>query len=211
MGYGPWTTGRGRLLLILLALTVRADGAELGWTDVTVRVYHDGVVTEADEARALKTAGGILTAADVNLHWTHCHAGTPFDGACARPLAPDELALRLTRVRRPAAQTRALALGEALLPGPGTAPAFAQLYLERVDDLARRSGADAAVLLGRAIAHELTHLLTGDGRHPRTGLMRSIWSAGDLTRNQSVDWMLDPGNVAAIRARTWASMTMASR
>ena len=195
----------------MLFVGAGTEAAELGWTDATVRLYHDGVVTEADEARALTTAAAILTAADVTLHWAHCHAGAPSDAVCARPLAPGELALRLTRVRRPATQTHALALGEALLPERGTAPAFAQLYLERVDDLARRSGADVAVLLGRAIAHELTHLLSGDGRHATTGLMRPIWSAWDLTRNHAADWMLDTGNVTAIRARTSASMTLARR
>ncbi len=195
----------------MLLVGACTEAAELGWTDVTVRLYHDSVVTEADEAKALGTAAAILGAADVMLHWAHCHAGAPSDAACARPLAPGELALRLTRAPRPPAETRALALGEALLPPHGTPPAFAQLHLERVDRLAERNRVDAAVLLGRAIAHELTHLLTGNGRHATTGLMRPLWSSEELTREHAADWALDTGNVTAIRARSSASMTMASR
>ncbi len=176
-----------------------------------MRVYHDGVVTEAEEARALAAAAAILAAADVTLRWAHCHAHATADVACTRPLEPGELALRLIRVPRPPAKARAMALGEALLPAQGAPPAFAQLHLERVDQLAERGRADPAVLLGRAIAHELTHLLTGSGRHATTGLMRPIWSAGDVTREHAADWTLDPASVSAVRTRTAASMTLARK
>ncbi len=205
---GPRAKGQGLRAvgrtLALLAVATGAEAAELGWTSVTVRLYHHGVVSEADEARALATAAGILAAADVSLRWTHCHASVrsqePSDPRCAQPLAPGERALRLTRTRLPAARTQELALGEALLTARGTAPAFATLHLERVDRLARRSGADAGVLLGRAMAHELTHLLTGIGRHAPAGLMRPVWSARELARERAADWALDMENVAAIRS-----------
>lgn len=194
---------------MLLAVASGTPAAELAWTDVAVRVYHDGAVSEADETRALTTAASILAPANVALRWAHCHASIPLDVECGRPLGPGEQALRLTRTRYLAANTRVLALGEALLNSRGAAPALATVYLDRVDWLAQRSRADGMVLLGRAIAHELTHLLTGDGRHAQVGLMRPVWSAGELLRGHPADWMLDAKHVAAIRARAAATMTLA--
>jgi hypothetical protein len=218
MGNGPWPTGDGRqatgnrrkaLCLLLGLLTIpSADAAEVGWTEVTVRVYHNGVVTESDETQALRTAARILAAADVIPRWTHCHPGAP-DASCAQPLGPDELSLRLTHTRRLVPQGRAVALGDAFLGA--RAATLATVYLERVDDLARRSHADASTLLGRAIAHELTHLLTGNGRHATTGLMRPIWLAAELTRERADDWSLDAANVTAIRARAGLARTIARR
>jgi hypothetical protein len=208
MGYGPWAIGR---TLLLLAIATTAQGVELGWTDVTVRLYHDGALAEADETRATATAAAILATADVSLHWAHCHAGAPSDARCARPLEPGEFVLRLTRVERPAPRVALLSLGEALVTARGGTPALATVHLDRVDGLARFSGADAIVLLGRAVAHELTHLLTTDSRHATTGLMRPVWLAAELAREHPADWTLDAASVSAVRARTAASMTLARR
>jgi hypothetical protein len=208
MGYGPWVLGR---TLLLLAVAASGEAAELGWTEVAVRVYHSGVVTEADETRALGVAAGILAAADVTPRWIHCHAAARPDAACTRPLGPGELSLRVTRTGRPMGRAQAVALGDALLGAGNAAPALATVYLERVDDLARRSHADAPILLGRAIAHELTHLLTGTGRHATTGLMRPVWRAAELARERAPDWTLDAASVTAVRARAAAAMTLAQR
>jgi hypothetical protein len=198
--------------MMLLAVVARVPAAELGWSDVTVRLYHDGALAEADETRATATAAAILATADVSLHWAHCHAGAPSDARCARPLEPGELVLRLTRVDRPASRVAPLlSLGEALVTARGGTPALATVHLDRVDGLARFSGADAIVLLGRAVAHELTHLLTTDSRHATTGLMRPVWLAAELAREHPADWTLDAASVSAVRARTAASMTLARR
>jgi hypothetical protein len=194
----------------LLAVACAVQAAELGWTEITVRVYHGGAVTEAAEMQALGTAARILAAADLMPRWAHCHAGTR-DDSCPRPLGPRELALRLTRTGRAVPQARAVALGDALLDAGSAGPALATVYLDRVDDLARRSHTDTSALLGRAIAHELTHLLTGSGRHAPAGLMRPVWLAAELRHERAEDWSLDAANVAAIRARASLAMTMARK
>ena len=200
-GQGLRAVGR---TLVLLAVASGAQAAEL-----TVRLYHDGALAEADETRATATAAAILATADVSLHWAHCHAGAPSDARCARPLEPGELVLRLTRVERPEPRATLLPLGEALVTARSGAPALATVHLDRVDRLARYSGTDAIVLLGRAVAHELTHLLTTDSRHATTGLMRPVWLAAELAREHPADWTLDAASVTAVRARTAASMTLA--
>ena len=194
---------------MLLAVASTAQAAEPGWTEVAVRIYHAGIVTEADETGALDAAAAILAAADVVPRWKHCHKGAAPDDACARPLAQGELTLRLVRARQLTPQSPALALGEALLPSRRGTPTLATIHVDRVDWLAERSSADARLLLGRAMAHELTHLLTGIGAHPASGLMRPLWSLAELSREHPEDWTLDEATVAAIRARASVTMTLA--
>jgi hypothetical protein len=67
--------------------------------------------------------------------------------------------------------------------------------------LAAAAGIDAATLLGRAIAHELGHLLMATAAHGSHGLMRPIWSREDLRRGRGGDWMFTPQEIAAIRVR----------
>ena len=67
---------------------------------------------------------------------------------------------------------------------------LATVYSDRGAALSRRAGVDAAELLGRAIAHEIGHLLLGTDRHGSRGLMRASWSGADLRRNLATDWLL---------------------
>ena len=43
-------------------------------------------------------------------------------------------------------------------------------------------------LLGRAIAHEIGHLLLDTNQHASTGLMRATWSRSELRRDKPADW-----------------------
>jgi hypothetical protein len=65
--------------------------------------------------------------------------------------------------------------------------------------VAGRAGVDGATLLGRAIAHEIGHLLLASSRHAAVGLMRPEWSIAEL-RNPGTDWEFQHGEAAAIRA-----------
>jgi hypothetical protein len=58
---------------------------------------------------------------------------------------------------------------------------LATLYVNRVFDLAAACGVDGGTLLGRAMAHELAHLLLGSPRHSSTWLMGPHWPA-DMVR-----------------------------
>ena len=55
---------------------------------------------------------------------------------------------------------------------------LATIYFDRVMWLAHEAGTDSRVLLGRAIAHELGHLLLATTTHGPVGLMRAHWSQG---------------------------------
>jgi hypothetical protein len=67
---------------------------------------------------------------------------------------------------------------------------LATIFLDRVEALSAKAGADSGQLLGRAMAHEIGHLLLGTTHHADRGLMRGVWSTIDLQKDQPLDWML---------------------
>jgi hypothetical protein len=196
----------------VLLLPLHASAAETLWTEVTVRVY-DATGISADTRRAsLAIAASIVSAASVELIWRNCNepagkAGTPaFDQArenpCNRPLAPGELAVRIVRWGAVDERSRELPLGDALIDTRTGGGVLATIYLDRVDWMAAQTGVDSRALLGRAIAHELGHLLMATSAHAAHGLMRPIWSQSEIRRRQSNDWAFRPTEIAAIKART---------
>jgi hypothetical protein len=56
-------------------------------------------------------------------------------------------------------------------------------------------------LLGRAIAHEIGHLLLGTASHACAGLMRARWLTGELQRDWPLDWVLSVPEGARMRWR----------
>jgi predicted Zn-dependent protease len=66
---------------------------------------------------------------------------------------------------------------------------MATVFHDQVEAVARRTGVARSELLGRALAHEIGHLLLGVRGHSRTGLMRAVWTDDELTRDRPEDWM----------------------
>jgi hypothetical protein len=194
-----------------LAAAVLSDAAERAWIDVSVRVYDATPVADGDKARALAVAAALLAPADLEIHFTQCTraSGEP---ACDRALGPDELALRL--VRSPNLHLRSAAplpLGDALLDPRRQKGALATIYVERVEALARQSQVDAGVLLGRAIAHELVHAVSGRSAHARRGLMRGVWSSWEVALDREEDWRLHDAEKALLRSRRRPASVQALR
>ena len=188
-------------MLLVTAFPAVSPAAERAWIDVSVRVYDTAPVADDDKRRAFEVAAALLAPAELEIRFTPCDTASP-EPACKRTLGDDELALRLVRGTVPTFRsTAALPLGDALLDKRRRKASLATIYIERVEWLARESRADPAVLLGRAIAHELVHALTGRGTHTPSGLMRGVWSAWEVARDRPQDWTLQHQERAALRAR----------
>ena len=69
----------------------------------------------------------------------------------------------------------------------------------RAAAVAAQAEANSSVVLGRAMAHELGHLLLGTPRHAQTGLMRALWSQRELRENRPADWLFSTQEVRAMR------------
>lgn len=202
---------------VMSLLHMPAFAAETLFTEVTVRVYDNTGATDDERRPSLKIAASIVSAASVELLWKTCTeparpAMPPNRSACEKPLAPGELAVRIVRsgVAQDGAR-RELPLGDATMNSQTGTGVLATIYIDRVNWMAEQAGVDAGALLGRAIAHELGHLLMATGAHSSNGLMRPVWSQSEIRRRQIDDWIFRPREIAAIKARTQAHLLRASR
>lgn len=185
---------------VMSLLQVPMFAAETLFTEVTVRVYDSTGATDAERRPSLKVAAAIVSAASVELVWKTC---TDRRSMCQTPLAPGELAVRIVRAGVVEDGTRReLPLGDAMINSQTGGGVLATVYIDRVNWMAERTGVDAQALLGRAIAHELGHLLMATSAHGPNGLMRPVWSQSEIRRRQIDDWIFRPREIAAIRARS---------
>jgi len=72
---------------------------------------------------------------------------------------------------------------------------LATVFADRVHTLATERYFDEGTLLGRAIAHEIGHLLLGVVAHPKTGLMRGYW----VTDIRLGDWTFSSAEGTGMR------------
>lgn len=164
---------------------------------VTIRVYDIYGVAPDTRKEALAVASEALARAGVQAAWIDCSgkiAATP----CKLPLADGELVLRIHRLPPDGHKV----LGDAILP-QGQRAQLATIYAASIKDTAVRSGTPMAMLLGRATAHEIGHLLLGTSGHADAGLMRAKWSWQDLQRaaRHADDWDFSRAEAATIRLR----------
>jgi multidrug efflux pump subunit AcrA (membrane-fusion protein) len=69
-----------------------------------------------------------------------------------------------------------------------------------VRNVAAKAAADPSTVLGRALAHELGHLLMGTAEHSPRGLMRELWSQLELRQNNAADWCFLADQVAIMKS-----------
>jgi len=182
-------------------VTGPASGAELAWKGLSVRVYDNAGVPKPALRTALDTASRALRPADVEVSWLTCTASS--GGRCTVPLGRGEIMVRLVRSVKDSANDDE-SLGTALVdPKTGTG-ILATVYVDRVEQLARSSDGDLGMLLGRAMAHEIGHLVMGRAGHGSRGLMRPRWTKGEVARNARRDWGFDGSDLRAIRTRLYA-------
>jgi hypothetical protein len=159
-----------------------------------VRVYDSSSGHGRARATAIRTAASILSDAGLAIDWTDCTRASRV-GACNGLRGPNDLVVRIMPVAvsgSPGLKIRDQSkapLGFSVVDPVVGAGAIAMVFLDRVLVLSQRTGTDAGRLLGRAIAHEIGHLLLGTTAHSRSGLMREIWTDEEIVRNTPEDWV----------------------
>jgi hypothetical protein len=156
-----------------------------------VRIY-DAFGVPADHLdRARTTADRILKDAGVTIAWRQC--------PCPAPVGPGELMVRIIAA---SPLSEPASLGFSYVDVSRRAGTLATVFADRVHALAVAAAVgtdDDGQLLGRAIAHEVTHLLVGTHAHELYGLMRGQWTINELAKPQPSDWMLSATERAQIR------------
>ena len=189
------------LAAVLVTLFVTENfvtAAVTAWTDVPVRVY-DAVGLDAHTRQdALDLARTALSGASVEITWHVCVVATVQSAPCDARLAPGELSIRIVSAPVRQETSGSLRLGDAFIDTYAGRGVLATVYMDRVLRLADRAGTEQHVLLGRAIAHELGHLLMASNTHGPVGLMRAFWSQDEVRSGHASDWTFSPRDAHAI-------------
>ena len=177
----------------ILVVLVSPASAQIDTGKLAVRVYDFSDLDQAVRDRAAEEALAIVADAGVNAAWHPCSRNS----ACTPE--PGELVVRIIRESGQRVLEWRHALGYSVIdPSAGTGT-LATIYINRVENTARQAGSDLALLLGRAIAHEIGHLILRTNTHAEEGLMRAIWTEQELSRNQPEDWTFTPPDRHQIR------------
>lgn len=197
------------LVLLLLGSTATTGSAETFRT--VVRVYETGIGDMALRTAAIAKAAAIVEAAGISVEWYDCTDNG------RRPVCQDarragNFIARLMPTMTIGATPRQVSvealntptetdppLGFAVVdPGAHTGK-MATLFHDQIESVARRTGVARSELLGRALAHEIGHLLLGVRGHSRSGIMRAVWTDDELTRDRREDWLFGPGDVQRLQ------------
>jgi len=170
-----------------------------------VRVYDTTSGTTEILGEAITTAAAVVRDAGIPVEWRDCTRSGSQPG-CQNPRLGDFI-VRIVPAAKPSTvpirrslQLRTVQgeehfqLGVAVLDPVTLTGQMATVFQEPVQRLASRTGVDPAKLLGRAIAHEIGHLLLRTKSHSATGLMREVWSLEELTSTDDDDWRFAAGD-----------------
>ena len=155
---------------------------------LVVRIYDAYGVPADHLARARATTDGIMKGAGVAVTWVQC--------PCPSPVGARELIVRIITA---APASNPASLGFSFVDVERKAGTLATVFADRVRALAAAAAVDEGDLLGRAMAHEITHLLLGTRDHERHGLMRGQWTTTELAQQHPSDWLLSRDEGVRIR------------
>lgn len=196
-----WLAGAALTLIAQFASPRAWAGSAFDDFDpLTVRVYDLGGVDAARLAEALVEAQVIFADAGIPSAWHDCTRGVKAPSlACVEDRRASDLIVRILRRPPDTRGTLPTALGVSVVEAGPRAGTLATVFLDLVEPVARRSGTDVHTLLGRAMAHEIGHLLLGTSGHSASGLMRETWTDRELGRNDERDWLFGPAERGLLR------------
>jgi hypothetical protein len=181
---------------------------------VTLRTYNYAQVSDAEAADARHETASILREAGIGIEWMTCrvrpasiarHTPNDLDAGlpCTEPFAKGrEFMLRLMHGSHSqlGPVLRVSSLGTSILDRSQRTGVLMTLDLGPIRTIAERASIAMSELLGRAIAHEVGHLLLGSGVHSREGLMRAFWSQDELREAKPAHWRFSASEAARMRS-----------
>jgi len=157
-----------------------------GMSAMTLRVYDYVRKNPSALLAAEGEATRILAQAGVNARWTDCPT-SPAELTSYRNCQPPWQVNDYVMEVIPESMVASLGRSQDAF---GTTPecsvgpyCTAIVFYDRARTTANGQTAAAPVLLGRAMAHEIGHLLLGANSHFPSGIMRASWSARELRVN----------------------------
>jgi hypothetical protein len=185
------------LLVVLASPAGAAAGPNSRSADLTVRVAATPGTRGIDLSAALDETRMIFDDAGITITWTICRGGMAAN--CHLPLRDNEVIVRLVSANV-SNSGGIVPMGVSLVEPGVRRSTFASVYVDLVERVARGAAIDARKLLGRAVAHEIGHLLLNTNTHARGGLMRATWSRVEMQRDESADWLFADQEGEAMRS-----------
>jgi hypothetical protein len=180
-------TARAAALVVLVSLStlVPTSSATAATPSIVIRSYNTSHVAHHQLRAMPQLVQALFRQAGIDARWRECRT------ARARTLDPcddvigiDEVVVRIVAMpARPQGP-----LGDAFVDTQSHGGVLATVFADRVRALALRTRRDVAVVLGRAVAHEVAHVLLGSAQHSTRGLMRARWSDKELLRDVEGEW-----------------------
>jgi hypothetical protein len=125
---------------------------------------------------AMQESKRILASAGVELVWVRCPT-TPerltLEQSCQDLPRSSTLLLHILPHAETRLQTKPGEFGFAVPGEPGGVGGYATIFYDCFEQLGTAIGESAA--MGHVIAHELGHLLLGEGQHSAAGIMKANW------------------------------------
>ena len=153
---------------------------------ISVRVQDYAGVTRGVLAKAQSEATRIFRRTGIETSWIACAVpGREVESSplCkTQPTATDLFVRILPRKMAKKMMKHHSEFGiAATAPGDGFGSRVSIFY-HRADELAERTHASRALLLGHLMAHEIGHLLLGSNSHSRSGIMHVPWNPSQMER-----------------------------
>jgi hypothetical protein len=187
-------------LSLLAVLAVTAD-VRAGAPRRVIRVYDHATGIGAARTAGIRTAAVLLAEAGIDADWRDCTTGGAH-APCLDVRSPADLVVRIapryvadagTSSRsisaRQTVSDQELQLGFASFDPKARIGVMATLFHDHLWAVANRTAIEYSELLGRAMAHEVGHLILLAAGHSRHGLMRAVWTDAELAENRHEDWV----------------------
>jgi len=195
-----------------LARTRRTPESNLRFT---VRIYNHARLTPDVLSSGERETDSIFRSADVEITWIDCPLGGKEEEdypACQAGFGPADFVMKILSPEMAAqaswSRTRlAYAIGDCL---PDLLGCWAAVSYGKVQNLALRADVSPALILGKAMAHELGHLLLGPG-HSDTGIMRAELDRGDFGAGRLPNLVFLEAQRERLRAALMAVRTTATK
>jgi hypothetical protein len=176
---------------------IAASPAAAAAVPIVVRVYDMATANVAGRTAALHEAAQALAGAGGLVEWRDCsRGGTAYP--CRTVRGAGDLVIRIMPKSGPGTAE----LGVASVDPSGRATVIATIYYDVVRRVASRTGLEEPALLGRAMAHEIGHLLLRAPGHSGSGLMRPLWTDAELAANRRADWAFSDEESRQLHATT---------
>lgn len=140
-------------------------------------------LAETETARLLRPA--------IQVTWMNCRIVS--NQSCGQEFLAGDIIVRI--LPHAPATTGADVLGSAMIANQGV---YASILYDRVLTM-RGYGIPSHSVLGKVMAHEITHLLLGVNSHASRGIMRPRWSVNDFRIGNTPFWFYTPEQQAVMR------------